>query len=167
LGTGDFGISGSATLLVNTTPDSHNGLGANTFVLEIDNAQVGLPGFAASGSLSIGDNGGIFSIHVPASDPLTMNFLGLTTSLSGDLYSNGVFDLTASVSLFVGTHDINAHGALSITLSNAGLSGTLSGALHLGVDIGSASGTLSVSSTGEVDLTVSGQVWPFPPVSHT
>jgi hypothetical protein len=106
---GLFKVTGDAQLRVNTSPvnrydacASPNGphlIPGNTALVQLTNSRLETLGFTLTGSMSIGFEAGRFQIIVPDSNPLSLDFLGLTTiQFSGYLYDTGAFRLTALAS---------------------------------------------------------------------
>ena len=94
---GLFNVQGAFHLTVNT-------FAGDAFV-QVAGARVNLMGLVLSGQLAIGVRGGEFFVHVPAANPLSLNFFGVASlSVSGsfnydpatDTVGGGGFRFTAS-----------------------------------------------------------------------
>ena len=171
-------IGGTFTLQVNTTRTTRNGI-ASGLVVSLSNLDLYLFGFNLSGSLTIGISTGGFYIIIPASDPLSMNFLGIVTlSVSGYLFvpvagggtftvpantfplqfapeslhiTSILFSFTASAGFSFGDSWFGLSASISVTINNGGFSATIGGSITIvGISF-SASATVSVEN-GDISV---------------
>jgi hypothetical protein len=149
-------ISASPQIEINTSNALRDGLPANTYEVELNNAKVNYLGLQASGTLDVGASNGVFEIDVPASDPLELGFSNLAdASLSGYINSSGQFNLTGSVGFDLSQSGNGIWGSLQVTISNNGFSGNFSGGAEIfGCTVASVSGGLSIND-GSIDLDAS------------
>ena len=159
---GLLSISVSPELLINTTNVTRDGIAANTYEVELNNADVNFLGLQASGTLIVGVSDGVFEIEVPSSNPLQLSFFGLGgVSIYGDIDSNGQFSLTGSLGFQLGQSGNEIWGSLSITISNNGFSGYFGGGCQIfGINLFSIAGWLTIDN-GYVDLGASVSIWIF------
>ncbi len=154
LSAGMFSFRGTFTLELNTRSVASNGVAASTARIAVSNFRLSVLGFTLSGSVSIGVSGGIFSITVPASNPLTLNLWNfVVVKFSGSFRSNGYLSLTASVYVQIGPNALNVSGTLSVsfTYNNGNIS--FSARLSANAQVGPFNITLaslSVNSQGVV-----------------
>ena len=111
LGLGLFSISATPKLILNTSNAARNGIAPNTYEFELDNASLSVFGLSASGTLMVGVSNGGFTVSVPSSNPVTVNFFGLGGfSAYGFISSNGQFSLTGSVGFDLGSGGNELYG---------------------------------------------------------
>ena len=150
-----FTIGGAFQIAINTTNatrfDPLNAgvsISAQTFKIAVTNLNVNLFGFVLTGSLFIDISPNGLSITIPTSDPITLDFFGfITLSVSGNLNTNGNFSFTASATVTILNPDIfGFRGSISVTFSNGGFGGSLSGEFGaFGIKV-SAFGNFFISS---------------------
>ncbi len=167
IGGGLLSFNGNFELRINTTSQTALGVPPKTAELIVTGLDLGLFNHAldATGSITIGIVNGGFSINIPTSDPLSLNFFGLvTTSLSGYYNPGGDFQFTSKFDVSLGDSNFGATAHLSTTISNTGLTGTFSadGTLF-GVQFVTFFGGLDVQSGG-VSLTITVSVVLVPAV---
>jgi len=159
---GLLSISASPVIMINTSNQTLDGVAPDTYLVELNKANVNFFGLQASGTLIVGVSDGVFEIDVPSSDPLQLSFFGLGgVSVSGYIDSNGQFDLTGSLGFQLGQSGNDIWGSLQITISNSGLSGDFGGGCEIfGINIASVSGWLTIDN-GYLDLGASVSAWIF------
>ncbi len=159
-------IKGNFLLEINTTNQARFGVDPKTARIAVTNVEINLLGFKVTGSLFIGIQNGKFSILVPESDPLTLDFLGLVTaSIHGFINSNGQFSFTASISVYLGVDGFNIQASLSATFNNSGFSATFTASGEIfWVEFLNFTGTVKVTDN-EVSITITVKVQLTPKVT--
>ncbi|MEW6157768.1 MAG: PKD domain-containing protein [Verrucomicrobiota bacterium] len=149
---GTIQVSGRVALLVNSSSVERYGIAAGTYVARIESATVSFMGLVATGAVSIGLSEGVFTISIPASSPLKLNFFGFgELQLSGYLKSNGQFDLSASASA-----ELSYSTSFSLTIGDIvgriSLSGGASVSGSLRFNNNSFSGSISASLSAAIKV---------------
>jgi hypothetical protein len=143
-------IKGSFGLELNTTSSTQFNVAPHTVRVFVQNVVIDVLGLKISGSLSIGVVNGSFSIDVPATDPLTLDFFGIATVQVYGHIGTDSFSITGTVDLDFGDDDImSVKGSMSVTVSSSGISGSLSGnVIMFNQSILAVTGSLSITSDG-------------------
>ncbi|MEZ5248307.1 MAG: HYR domain-containing protein [Ilumatobacteraceae bacterium] len=106
-----------------------------------------------SATFQIANIGGVVRLRIPSSSPVSYNLLFANANFHGDVFSDGRFSLTGSLSVDIDILIASLSGSVSITVANTGISGEFDGtACVFPFPCVSASGTMS--STGYVESTV-------------
>jgi hypothetical protein len=102
-----FRVNGNAALWINTSSVARwdacmappHRISPNTALVQLTGGELYVAGFRLTGDMSLGFSGGQFQIVVPDSNPLSLDFLSLTTiQFSGYLSDTGAFRLTGLAS---------------------------------------------------------------------
>ena len=148
-----FEIQAAFTLYINTA--------TNEYYIAVTNARVNLFGLVMTGGFKIGiDPSGQFSITIPDTTPLSLNFFDIVNlKVYGNLSTSGVFSFTAAADAsynytaaqrakFSDDLDVGISGALSVTFSNSGFAGTIFGGVQVyGEDVASITGSLAITDS--------------------
>jgi hypothetical protein len=106
-----------------------------------------------SASFQLANVGGIVRLRIAANNPVSYNLLFATADLSGDVFSDGRFSFTGTLSVDIDLIFASVSGSVSVTVANTGISGSFNGnACVFPFPCVGASGTMS--STGFVESTV-------------
>jgi hypothetical protein len=129
---GVFDIDGTYKLRLNTTDHSLLGVSPQSFAVHVSNAELGLAGIKASGSLIIDYHNGDFKIDIPSSSPLHSHVSGFDFYLSGWLHGTD-FSLSAEATAIFGDKAIaDLSGKVAAHVSRSGgFAAVLSGDLYI------------------------------------
>jgi hypothetical protein len=158
-GTSFFSFSGNFRLQINTRNVSSEGVAANTYRVSVTNFHMTLAGFTLSGSVTIGVSNGIFSVNIPATDPIRASIWNFASvSFSGYFRSNGQLSLTASLSVVIGSSRLNLTGTVSFSFTriaggSVSFAASISGRIVNPIKDFSI-GSLSVDSNGRVKVDI-------------
>ncbi len=152
-GGGLITLAASPELLINTSDATRLGVAPNTEEVALRNVSLDFFGLRAGGTIIAGITNGHFELDIPQSSPLTVGFFGLgTMSFYGSIDSDGQFDLTGSVGVYLSQSGVgDVYGGITVTVSNSGFSGSFYGGADVDVlgkkyNIGSLSGSLVIAS---------------------
>ena len=130
-------ITGDFALVVNTGGSSVtlNGraIPGDTYLVEID-ATVRVLGFNMQGSLTLGEDQGVFGIEI---QDLSLDFFHfIDVNVDGYVRSNGQFLFQGEVSIDIGMGPFTLYGGVVVGLTNGSFMGRIYGGVNFSIDLG-------------------------------